>query len=288
MKTMLCSFLMIIGSLTVSAQINIPLFSEPASIKQHIGHTNFEISYERPKMNGRIIFGGLVPYNEVWRTGASKCTQLSFDTPIYISGKEIPAGTYSLFTIPTKDEWTIILNADTSLYGAYDYDKTKDVHRMKSEVMKNENHTEAFQISIDVVNDVANVKLAWDDISVVFKLETHAYANLEEQARDVLLNNSKLEEGALVIVAEYMMHNKSGFDSDYLDLAEQLVDKAIRAEKESSYKYRVKRDILKIRNQKEEYLTVSQQHISYLITEKPYTGYEEDIERIKREMEDWE
>ena len=92
-------------------------------VKQHVGLTDIEIDYSRPGIKGREIFGGLVPYGKVWRTGANQATKIIFSTPVKLNGAEIPAGTYGLFTIPGKDEWTVIINKGAEQWGAYKYDE---------------------------------------------------------------------------------------------------------------------------------------------------------------------
>lgn len=113
--------------LILFAQLQLPPASAPARLQTQIGLTNFTIDYHRPGVKGRTIFGELIPYGEVWRTGANEATLLRFDQPISIMEEEVPAGTYAIYTIPGENEWTFILNRDTTLWGARDYDAAKDV-----------------------------------------------------------------------------------------------------------------------------------------------------------------
>ncbi len=85
------------------------------------------IEYGRPNVNGREIFGGLVPFGEVWRTGANEATTIRFDAAVVIGGTEVPAGTYALFTLPGADEWQVMVNSVADQWGAFDYDASKDV-----------------------------------------------------------------------------------------------------------------------------------------------------------------
>ena len=100
----------------VSAQpkVDFPSPSPLGTLKQRVGLTDIEINYSRPSAKGRPIFGGLVPYGEVWRTGANGRTTISFSTPVKLNGTDIPAGKYSLFTIPGESEWTIVINKDAT------------------------------------------------------------------------------------------------------------------------------------------------------------------------------
>jgi hypothetical protein len=93
---------------TVNAQIEIPVTSPSVTISQGLGLTNVSISYSRPAMKGRAIFGNLVPYDKIWRTGANKITSITFDAPIKINGAELKAGSYGIYTVPGKEPWKII------------------------------------------------------------------------------------------------------------------------------------------------------------------------------------
>ncbi|RMG64300.1 MAG: DUF2911 domain-containing protein [Bacteroidetes bacterium] len=104
------------------AQPDFPSLSPSAYLSQQAGDTRIEIWYDRPAARGREIFGGLVPWGEVWRTGAGPCTKIRFDQAVKVGGQAVPAGTFALATIPYPDRWMVILHRDTSLYGAYGYD----------------------------------------------------------------------------------------------------------------------------------------------------------------------
>lgn len=103
--------------------------SPPAAMSHTIGEAKITIKYSQPSTKGREIYGELVPYGEVWRTGANEATTFTTDKDISIDGKTVAAGTYALFTIPGEKEWTIILNSDANQWGAYKYDQEKDVLR---------------------------------------------------------------------------------------------------------------------------------------------------------------
>src|SRR5262245_49973165 len=98
----------------VAQRVDYPSPSPTGSLKQRVGLTDIEITYSRPSAKGRPIMGGLVPYGEVWRTGANGRTTISFSTSVKLNDKEIPAGKYALFTIPGEENWTVILSKDTT------------------------------------------------------------------------------------------------------------------------------------------------------------------------------
>src|SRR3569833_3272357 len=95
-----------------SPQLQFPMPSPTGTVKQRVGLTDIEISYSRPSAKGRPVMGGLLPYGEVWRTGANGRTTISFSTPVKLNDKDIPAGKYALFTIPTEQGWTVITNKE--------------------------------------------------------------------------------------------------------------------------------------------------------------------------------
>ncbi|PTX61167.1 Protein of unknown function (DUF2911) [Kordia periserrulae] len=123
-----------------------------------------KVVYGRPQKKGRTIFGNLVPYGKVWRTGANEATEITFFKDVKLGEQEIKAGTYSLFTIPNKDTWTIIINSDTDVWGSYYYDKDKDVARLDVPVKKID-ALEYFSIAFTKETDGARMVLAWDNIS---------------------------------------------------------------------------------------------------------------------------
>ncbi len=121
------------------------------------------ITYSRPAKKEREIFGKLIPYNEVWRTGANEATEIKFYKDVTIQGKKVKAGTYSLFTIPNANEWTIIINSDVDFWGAYSYNQANDILRVTVPVKKSEEVIENFSIQLSKVNSSeALVRLAWD------------------------------------------------------------------------------------------------------------------------------
>jgi hypothetical protein len=123
-----------------------------------------KIVYGQPYKRDRDIFGNVVPYDEVWRTGANEATELTTTQPIKFGGKEVPAGTYTLFSIPHKEkQWTIILNEQLGQWGAFEYDENKDIMRVQVSAMQKETITETFTVEFsEVQNDSTNIVIQWD------------------------------------------------------------------------------------------------------------------------------
>ncbi|MEO7988484.1 MAG: DUF2911 domain-containing protein [Chryseolinea sp.] len=121
------------------------------------------VTYGRPQKKGRTMLGETEPFGKVWRTGANETTEIKFIKDVTLGDKQIAAGTYSLYTIPDKTEWTIILNSKLDTWGAFEYDETKDVVRFKVPVDKPEAEVEAFTIAFDGGKGTATMMLAWEN-----------------------------------------------------------------------------------------------------------------------------
>src|SRR6476659_3580953 len=129
----LCAAAALAASPAVLAQqVDFPRPSPNASVSQMVGITEITLHYSRPGVKNRKIWGGLVPYGEVWRTGANENTTISFSTPVKIDGHELAAGTYGLQTIPTASDWTVIFSKDAELWGAFDYKQEHDALRIQA------------------------------------------------------------------------------------------------------------------------------------------------------------
>lgn len=124
------------------------------------------VIYSRPQKNGREIFGSLVPYNKVWRTGANEATEITLYEDMLVDGKPIEAGTYTLYTIPKKDEWTIIINEAVNVWGAYEYDQTKDVLRTSVPVENTSAPVEVFSMAFQPMENGANLLMGWENTFV--------------------------------------------------------------------------------------------------------------------------
>jgi hypothetical protein len=129
-----------------------------------VSNANVSVTYGRPYMKGRTIFGSLVKYGEVWRTGADEATEITFKKDGTIAGKPVKAGTYTLFTIPGEKEWTIILNGKTGQWGAYDYEKNKAQDVLKVNVPAGSSSAAAEQLTITLPANA--MVIAWDKTQV--------------------------------------------------------------------------------------------------------------------------
>lgn len=157
-----------------------------STVSQYIGKTQVSIEYSRPNVNEREIFGSLVPYGEVWRTGANVSTSIEFDTPLSISGTELPAGRYSLFTIPEADSWTIIINSVPDEFGAFSYDQSKDSLRVTVKPKTSNTNIESFEIAFtNLDHNVAEVQLRWKNTIVPISISVSDESNHQVMLSDI-------------------------------------------------------------------------------------------------------
>jgi len=124
------------------------------------------LEYGRPNVKGRTIWGGLVPYGKVWRTGANEATTITFSADVTVEGEKLAAGTYGLFTLPGKDEWVVIFNKVANQWGAFEYDAGQDALRVTVAPQASEENVEA----MDFVIDGSSVVLRWEKLTVPFKV----------------------------------------------------------------------------------------------------------------------
>ncbi|MDB5195903.1 MAG: hypothetical protein JWP88_273 [Flaviaesturariibacter sp.] len=128
------------------------------------------VIYSRPQKNGRVIFGDLVEYGKVWRLGANEATEIEFYKDVRIGGKKIAKGKYTLYALVNRDQWTVILNKDTDIWGAFKYDEKKDVVRVEVPVEKLGESVEAFSMQFDKSAAGLNLVMAWDDTKVALPI----------------------------------------------------------------------------------------------------------------------
>lgn len=158
----------------MAQQRSAPAPSPLAKFEQQVGLTDITITYSRPSVKDRAIYGGLVPYDKLWRTGANMATKIQFSKDVKIEGRALKAGEYSLFSIPGKNEWTLIFNTVTNQSGTGKYDESKDALRVKvkSSQMQGDMKIESFTIDINHLRDnSANLELLWDKTYVAAKIE---------------------------------------------------------------------------------------------------------------------
>ena len=165
--------------------LKVPQLSSSQTITQELGLGKITLTYSRPNVKGRKIFGAMEPYGTVWRTGANAATIIQFTDDVTIEGNKVPAGEYGLFSIPDKNEWTVILNKTAHQWGAYTYKQSDDILRFK---VKTINHADPLETLTMQFNNVDQTKceleLRWENISFSFHIstdvDTKVMANIDE------------------------------------------------------------------------------------------------------------
>jgi hypothetical protein len=191
------------------AQISTPQPSPKSTVTQRVGLTDVTITYSRPGVKNRAIFGTVVPYGKRWRTGANATTSIKFSDDVTIEGKKVPAGEYGLYTIPNATEWTVVLNK--SLKQGADVDGFKDeqdVARFNIKPYKLANKVETFTISFaEVTPATANVDMLWDMTGAKFKITADVDSKVMAQIDEKVIKNASPAAGDLAAAAVYYNDN---------------------------------------------------------------------------------
>jgi tetratricopeptide (TPR) repeat protein len=163
----------LVWAINIQAQLKTPAPSPTQTIKQDFGLGNIEINYSRPAVKGRKVFGDLVPYGSVWRTGANNATTLQFSDDVSIGGVALAPGKYGLLSIPDKDNWTIIISKQTDVTSPSSYKQEMDLVRVSAPVEKLKEGVENFTIAVDNIKpNSCQLSLSWDKTKVSLPITT--------------------------------------------------------------------------------------------------------------------
>ena len=224
--------------------VQFPQASQHALVKQRVGLTDIEVDYSRPNKNNRQIFGGLVPWDKVWRTGANAATKIKFSDAVIFGDKEVAPGQYAVFTIPKQNEWSIVLSKNLEL----PYKPDADVARVPATPMNVAEELETFTIGFnDLRVDNATMFLAWDKTVVPVKLRTTDVAKVSQQIEAAIKSGKDLDANFYNSAAGfYLDQNKE------LKEAAEWIDKAIAKSPDAYFMYTRKAQIqAKLGNKKE-------------------------------------
>jgi hypothetical protein len=214
---------------TNAPSVEFPAPSPTATLKQRVGLTDIEITYSRPGVKGRAIFGGVVPYGEVWRAGANAATKFVVSTPMKLNGSAVPAGTYAFFAMPGKDEWTIILGKGPNQWGAYAYNQSNDVVRVTAKPVALGESVESFTIDFNDLRDQsATLNLIWEKTRVPVKLEVDTAAVLQPKIEAAMASTGT--KSANLYYSSALFYFENGKDMgkalEWVNEATRLNDKA--------------------------------------------------------------
>ena len=264
-----------------SAQVKVPRPSQKASVMQTIGVTDITITYSRPGVKGRTIWGDalpeqanvkgeatldnqnirpkgapIVPWGHVWRAGANEATTFVVTDDVLVNGQKLPAGSYSLHTIPTKDEWTIVFNGTANQWGSFSYDPAKDTLRVKAKPQMVADNQEWLMYSFDPVTDnSAQVNIRWEKVRVPFTVEVKDVTALTlEKARAAVAAAKPDDWRTPLDAGRYALQNKD------TDEGMAWLDQSIKV-KETFQNLSAKAQALFAAGKKDEALTVAEKAI---------------------------
>lgn len=208
--------------------LNLPRASQHATVSQRIGITDITVNYHRPLVNGRQIFGKVVPYDEVWRAGANENTTIRFTDPVMIEGQPLDKGTYGLHMIPGENEWTVIFSKDSAAWGSFTYKQDNDALRVKVKPQASELHNALAYDFDDVKPDSTLVTMRWDKVSVPFKVEVKVNDIVLASLRQQMHGLNQYYWDSWDDAAGYLLANK-------IDLEEALKDEDQSIQVEERY-----------------------------------------------------
>ena len=221
MKKTAILFLAFCASISMNAQIVTPQASPSAKVTQVVGLSDVSLDYSRPAMRGRTIFGDLVPFNKLWRTGANKNSMITFSTDVKVGGKDLKAGSYAIFTTPGESVWEINFYSDTENWGTpQNWDASKVAAIVKANPSKVGEKVESFTIAIsNITADGAHLEISWDNTKVAIPFEVPTDAAVTASISKVMAG-----PGSDDYYAAAVYYLNSGKD---INKAKEWIDKAI-------------------------------------------------------------
>ena len=253
MKTItLClAILGLAGSISAQNDLNLPDVSQAAEVKQRVALTDIAVKYHRPLVNGRKIWGGLVPYGKVWRVGANENTTIEFSDPVSVEGKPLGKGTYGLHMIPNQDSWTVIFSNTNTAWGSYSYDQKEDALRVDVKPRPLAENKEALEFDFEDLKPTSTaVTMRWEEFGVPFTVSINDSDQTLQNIRAQLKGRGQFTWQALDEGAQFCLTRKVN-----LDEALRWADASIQNE-ERFDNLSTKADILKALNRPDEAKTV--------------------------------
>lgn len=232
-----------------SALMDLPRPSQHAVLTQRIGITDITINYSRPLVNGRQVWGKLVPYGQPWRAGANENTTITFSDPVTIEGQALAAGTYGLHMIPADSEWTIAFSKTNSAWGSFSYDQSEDALRITAKPAATDFHDALTYDFDDLKPESAVVTMRWEKLAVPFKVGVNVHETVEANLHKQLRGRVQYEWQAWDDSANYLLAEKTDFDE-----ALKYTDESIKLE-ERYENLMTKSQVLDVMGRKDEAIT---------------------------------
>jgi Protein of unknown function (DUF2911) len=219
-KQILTIALLATANLATNAQLKLPAPSPSQTVKQAFGLSEVTVEYSRPGVKNRVVFGDVVSFGKVWRTGANGSTKITFGDDVKVEGKEVKAGTYALYTIPNKDAWKIMLYSDVTLGGnVEEYDATKEVAAFTVKTSKLNDRVETMNINMaDMTLKTMNLEIVWENTKVALAISTDIDTKIMKNIESTIVKDNR----PFYQAATYYYEN----DKD-MKLATEWVDKAM-------------------------------------------------------------
>jgi hypothetical protein len=245
-----------LGAMMYSADaqtLRTPAPSPTQTVKQDFALSSVELSYSRPGVKGRKVFGDLVPYGKVWRTGANQATTITFGEEVIVGDKKVPAGKYGLLTIPDQNEWTVILTKQLDVTSPAAYKQDQDVARVKVKAETLPFSIETFMMVFDDIKPAAmNLSILWDNIVVTVPIKSDVETKVMSQIDNLMNKDNRPYFNA----AMYYMEN--GKD---LNQAVTWFDKAIEQNPKAFWVYHQKANALAKLGKKQDAITTANKSI---------------------------
>ncbi|MDG1690131.1 MAG: DUF2911 domain-containing protein [Flavobacteriales bacterium] len=262
----------------ISAQIKSPQPSPTATITQKVGISNISVEYSRPGAKERKIFGGLVSYGEMWRTGANKATKITFDENCVFGGAKVKKGSYSLFTIPGEKEWTVVLNKNTELWGVGEYDEENQVCSIVAKAIETKDFTESFTIDFGTFQSFSAImSLKWANTKIDIKIESLEAKKLEKQYLELLTKGPSAND--YYNGAKFFADNTSEYE-----MALEWINTAIDKRPDAFWMQFHKARILKKMGNNKESISVAEEVIALAKEKKEDYGYIKRSEDLIKSM----
>jgi hypothetical protein len=259
------------------ADLKLPRTSPKASAMQTVGLTDVTITYSRPGVKGRVIWGELVPYDKVWRTGANEATTITFSADVKVAGHPLKAGTYSLHTIPTTGDWTVIFNTQADQWGSYSYNDSADALRIQVKPAAHE-HTEWMQFGFtSLATERATIALDWEKVRVPFEIEVSTIEQALASARAAMASLAADDDMTAFRCANFAHTNGVAATE-----AREWVDKSI-AIKETWLNLRLKADMMAKEGKIKEAIGFGERAIKAGKADGP----PEEIAKIEKQVKEW-
>ena len=240
MKSFFLSVLLIAATMANQAQgqLKLPALSPNAKLSQDFSVSNIEISYSRPSMRGRKIFGDVVPYGKVWRTGANAPTKIKIGEDLEIGGQRIKAGEYALYTIPNRDNWEVVLNTGVAPFGPNGFPKENDIARFNIKTSMIEGNCQTFTMLItDITYTTCKIEMVWERTKIVIPIIAHNNDNIEANIDKAINHPAQVP---------YFQAANYYYETDKnMDKAKMYVDKALEQDAKAPYIWLLKARIEK-------------------------------------------